>query len=138
MDKEEMIMDVIVFTEFRYFLTATDEGNIYVWKYVQSGKVETSKRLIHTYTGHNKKVTSIQPMEKYPQLFTSVSHDGTCRIWSLEAFLHLYTLEIPGSLIFSKILNRSECVVSQTSDRLTVNGLHMILENYMSTESRVK
>ena len=25
MDKDEMIMDVIVFTEFRYFLTATDD-----------------------------------------------------------------------------------------------------------------
>ena len=34
MDKDEMILDVIVFTEFRYFLTATDEGNIFVWKYV--------------------------------------------------------------------------------------------------------
>jgi WD40 repeat protein len=138
MDKDEMIMDVIVFTEFRYFLTATDEGNIYVWKYVQSGKVETSKRLIHTYTGHSKAVTSISPLDKYPHLFTSVSLDGTVRIWSLEAFLHLYTLEVPGTLIYAKILSRSDVIVSQTAELVQVHRLRMILENYMSTESRVK
>lgn len=32
-DIEEKIIDVLVFLEFRYFLTATSEGNIYVWKY---------------------------------------------------------------------------------------------------------
>ena len=138
MDKDELIMDVIVFTEFRYFLTATDGGNIYVWKYIQSGKVETSKRLIHTYTGHSKEITSISPLEKFPQLFTSVSLDGTVRIWSLEAFQHLYTLEVPGSLIFAKILNRSESIVSQTADIVQVHFLRMILENYMTTESRVR
>jgi hypothetical protein len=32
-DIEEKIIDVLVFSEFRYFVTATSEGNIYVWKY---------------------------------------------------------------------------------------------------------
>ena len=48
-DSDEQIMDVLVFTEYRYFLTATDEGNIYVWKYIQNGKVENTKRLIHAF-----------------------------------------------------------------------------------------
>ena len=60
------------------------------------------------------------------------------RIWSLEAFLHLYTLEVPGTLIYAKILNRSDVIVSQTAELVQVHRLRMILENYMSTESRVK
>ena len=48
-DTDEQIMDVLVFTEYRYFLTATDEGNIYVWKFVQDGKPQSTKRLIHAF-----------------------------------------------------------------------------------------
>lgn len=48
---------MLVFIDYRYFLVSTDDGNIYVFKYVQSGKVEANKRLIHTYSGHNKNAT---------------------------------------------------------------------------------
>jgi WD40 repeat protein len=58
-DPDEKILDVLVFTDYRYFLTATSEGNIYVWKYVTKGKTETARRLIHTFEGHFKAVTSI-------------------------------------------------------------------------------
>ena len=40
MDYGEQILDVLVFIDYRYFLISTDEGNIYVYKYVQTGKVE--------------------------------------------------------------------------------------------------
>jgi hypothetical protein len=33
-DKEEKILDVLVFSEYRYFVTATTAGKIYVFKYV--------------------------------------------------------------------------------------------------------
>ena len=49
LDSDEVVWDVLVFTEYRYFLTATDAGNVYVWKYVQDKKVENSKRLIHAF-----------------------------------------------------------------------------------------
>ena len=52
LDTEEMILDVQVFVDFRYFLTSTDQGNIFVWKYVNTKKVETQKRLIHSFAGH--------------------------------------------------------------------------------------
>lgn len=52
-------MDVLVFTDYRYFITSTSLGNIYIWKYVTTGKVETQRRLIHNLTGHFKKVSSI-------------------------------------------------------------------------------
>ena len=40
MDFGEQILDVLVFIDYRYFLISTEEGNIYVYKYVQTGKVE--------------------------------------------------------------------------------------------------
>lgn len=62
MDFGEQILDVLVFIDYRYFLISTDEGNIYVFKYVQTGKIESSKRLIHTYSGHNKNITHLDKM----------------------------------------------------------------------------
>ena len=59
MDFGEQILDVLVFIDYRYFLISTDEGNIYVYKYVQTGKVQNDKRLIHTYSGHNKNITHL-------------------------------------------------------------------------------
>lgn len=44
-DLDEKILDVLVFTEYRYFLTATSEGNIFVWKYSQ--REDAQKVLIH-------------------------------------------------------------------------------------------
>jgi hypothetical protein len=41
MDAGEKILDVLVFIDYRYFLIATDEGSILVYKYVQSGKTES-------------------------------------------------------------------------------------------------
>lgn len=34
MDFGEQILDVLVFIDYRYFLISTDDGNIYVYKYV--------------------------------------------------------------------------------------------------------
>lgn len=85
-EPEEKILDVLVFTELRYFLTATGEGNIYVWKYMTKGRVETHRRLIHTFTGHFKAVPSICQHYQHPNLVVSVSIDATARIWSLDTF----------------------------------------------------
>lgn len=62
----EKILDVIVFTDFRYFVTSTTLGNIYVFKYVTDGQVETQRRLIHTFDGHYKAVPSICSFEHRP------------------------------------------------------------------------
>jgi len=57
-DEEEKILDVQVFTDYRYFITATSEGNIFVWKYViDEGRTAAPRRLIHTFQGHFKAVT---------------------------------------------------------------------------------
>ena len=137
MDFGEQILDVLVFTDYRYFLISTDEGNIYVYKYVQSGKVENQKRLIHTYSGHNKNITHLDKIAQFPHLFMSASLDGTARVWSLETFMPLYTIEIPGTLTFANILSRCSHIIAQAHEEVKVHKIHMILENYMNSESQV-
>jgi len=137
MDYGEQIIDVLVLIEFRYFLVSTDEGNIYVFKYVQSGRLEPQKRLIHTFSGHNKTVSHLSALKDFPHLFMSVSLDGSVRIWSLESFTHLYTIEIPGILQFANILSRGQHILSQTQDHCQLHNVHMILENYLNAESQV-
>jgi WD40 repeat protein len=62
--------------------------------------METARRLIHTFEGHFKSVTSLQQHKVFPQLFVSASLDGTARIWSLETFQHQYTFELPTALSY--------------------------------------
>ena len=76
-------------------------------------------------------------MKEQPHLFMSASLDGTARVWSLETFSHLYTIEIPGTLSFANILSRCSYILSQTHDQVQLHNLHMILENYMSSESQI-
>lgn len=85
-DFGEKILDVLLFSEFRQFLTSTSEGNIFVWKYCTQGKLETQRKLIHTFAGHYRAVPSICGIAKYPFLVLSVSLDSTARIWSLDTF----------------------------------------------------
>lgn len=100
-DADEIILDVKLFIDFRYFITSTNFGNIYVWKFHQHGKVESTKRLIHnfrTQSGHLKAVPSIMPFKQNSSLFLSASKDCTARIWSLQSFVLLYTFYMPGHI----------------------------------------
>jgi WD40 repeat protein len=85
-DEDEKILDVIVLCEYRYFITATSEGNIFVWKYVIDEKLQTTRRLIHTFAGHFKAVSCLQLLKGSPHLIVSVSVDSTARIWSIDTF----------------------------------------------------
>ena len=142
MNKSEMSIQTICYTNGRFdnysnirqvmtcfiFLISTDEGNIYVYKYVQSGKVENQKRLIHTYSGHNKNITHLDKIAQFPHLFMSASLDGTARVWSLETFMPLYTIEIPGTLTFANILSRCSHIIAQAHEEVKVHKIHMILD----------
>lgn len=76
-------------------------------------------------------------MKNFPHLFMSVSLDATARVWSLETFSHLYTIEIPGTLSFIRLISHCDFILSQTSEYVQLHNLHMILENYMNAESQV-
>jgi hypothetical protein len=111
-DGEEVILDVKLFIDFRYFLTSTNFGNILVWKYQPNGKYDSNRRLIHNFSGHMQKpVTSIMPFKKSNHLFLSVSKDCTARIWSIQSFQHLYTFFLPGHIKFIEIMSGAAYVV---------------------------
>lgn len=50
---EDYITDLILSDEFRYFITSTYFGHIFVWK------LTMHRKLIHTFSGHTKAVTSL-------------------------------------------------------------------------------
>jgi WD40 repeat protein len=52
--KEDYITDMILSDEYKYFITSTQFGHIYVWKL---SKKKGNK--IHSFVGHTKTVTSL-------------------------------------------------------------------------------
>lgn len=75
---EDYITDLILSDEFRYFITSTYFGHIFVWK------LTNHRKLIHSYGGHTKTVTSLSNHPTQPTLFISASNDNTIRIWCLD------------------------------------------------------
>lgn len=74
--KEDYITDLIISEEFKYFITSTVFGLIYVWKLnvrttlfqtdnldelTRYKNMKTKRKLIHSFSGHTKKVTSLAP-----------------------------------------------------------------------------
>lgn len=117
--KEDYITDLIISEEFKYFITSTVFGQIYVWKLnVRSTFInfdgldeekrfqtmKTKRKLIHSYTGHTKKVTSLAPHSNNT-LFISASLDNTVRIWCLDKFIELYCFELDAGLTNIVLLN---------------------------------
>jgi WD40 repeat protein len=82
--KLERILDVLVYSNLRYFVISTQLGPIYVFKYIHDN--DSEKTLLHTFTGHYKGVPSIAKVEQYTDLLCSVSYDKTVRIYSLTSF----------------------------------------------------
>lgn len=93
--KEDYITDLIISEEYKYFITSTVFGQIYVWKlnvrstFITSNEdddlnkyrnMKTKRKLIHSYTGHTKKVTSLA-IHPNNVSFLSASLDNTVRIW---------------------------------------------------------
>ncbi len=50
---EDYITDLIISEEFKYFLTSTYFGHIFVWK------LDKHRKMIHSFSGHSKTVTSL-------------------------------------------------------------------------------
>ena len=117
--KEDYITDLIISEEFKYFITSTVFGQIYVWKLNvrsnfisfsdedESGRfknMKTKRKLIHSFTGHTKKVTSLAPHPNNT-LFISASLDSTVRIWCLDKFIELYCFSLAAGLTNIVLLN---------------------------------
>lgn len=120
---EDYITDLIISEEFKYFITSTMFGQIYVWKlnvrtkipnsegkygddldYRSAKSVKSKRKLIHSYSGHTKKVTSLvnHPINT---LFISASLDNTVRVWCLDKFTELYCFHLVAGLTNIRLLN---------------------------------
>jgi len=51
---EDYITDILMCPEFKYFITSTFFGHIFVWK------ASAKRKLIHSFSGHTKTVTSLK------------------------------------------------------------------------------
>jgi len=97
---DEKTTDLLVYPKQRYFIAATNEGKIHIFKYKPLHKVEHHGRIVHTFTGHSKSVTSICKFQGKGNLILSVSLDGTARIWCTNTFQHHYTFQLTAALKF--------------------------------------
>jgi WD40 repeat protein len=115
-DKDEKILDILLYSNLKFFVVATTEGNIYVFNYAPNGQVEANRMLIHTFTDHYKSVPSLAKIERYPNLLISASYDQSIRIWSLTTLSLQYTLEIPSNLTYLRITDDAHYILCGKSD----------------------
>ena len=115
-DKDEKILDILLYSQLKFFVVATTEGSIYVFNYAPNGQVEANRMLIHTFTDHYKSVPSLAKIERYPNLLISASYDQSIRIWSLTTLSLQYTLEIPSNLTYLRITDDAHYILCGKSD----------------------
>lgn len=115
-DKDEKILDILLYSQLKFFVVATTEGSIYVFNYAPNGQVEANRMLIHTFTEHYKSVPSLAKIERYPNLLISASYDQSIRIWSLTTLSLQYTLEIPSNLTYLRITDDAHYILCGKSD----------------------
>ena len=89
---ENHITDIFVSQKYKYFMCSTFTGQIIIFK------LSKRKHVIHTFTSHQKCVTSLHEMPNQPNLFISASNDNTIRIFSLDKFTELYCFLLPAGV----------------------------------------
>lgn len=149
--KEDYITDLIISEEFKYFITSTMFGQIYVWKlnvrnnFVTSDdpddlkkyrNMKTKRKLIHSYTGHTKKVTSLT---SHPNntMFISASLDNTVRIWCLDKFIELYCFDLVAGITHIKLLS-DKLFACFYHDKIKICKLQHLASSFCSPNSKIK
>ncbi|CAI2378793.1 unnamed protein product [Moneuplotes crassus] len=149
--KENYITDLIISEEFKYFITSTVFGQIYVWKLnvrstyinfddvddaVKFKNLKTKKKLIHSFSGHAKKVTSLAAHPNNTS-FISASLDNTVRVWCLDKFIELYCFEVSAGLTDIFLLNEKlfACVYY---DKIKILKLQHLASSFSNPNSIIK
>jgi WD40 repeat protein len=149
--KEDYITDLIISEEFKYFITSTVFGLIYVWKMnvrttlfhtdnldelTRYKNMKTKRKLIHSYSGHTKKVTSLAPHPNNT-MFISASLDCTVRIWCLDKFIELYCFNLTTGLTDIKLINDKlfACIYF---NKIKICKLQHIASSFCSPNSKIK
>lgn len=69
-----------------------------------SKNLKTKRKLIHSYSGHTKKVTSLAKHSN-TTMFISASLDNTVRIWCLDQLIELYCFNLEAGITNIKLLS---------------------------------
>jgi WD40 repeat protein len=120
---EDLITDVIVNEEYKYFLTSTHSGMIIVWK------LQRKKQKVHTFNFHFKSVTSLTAIPGQPTLFISASNDNTIRISSLDKFVELYNFILPAGVTNIHLLSES-IFACFYKDQIKIGHLHHLASSF--------
>ncbi|CAI2378645.1 unnamed protein product [Moneuplotes crassus] len=149
--KEDYITDLIISEEFKYFITSTVFGQIYVWKLNVRGSyisfddiddatrfknMKTKRKLIHSYSGHSKKVTSLAPHPNNTS-FISASLDNTVRVWCLDKFIELYCFEVNAGLSNILLLN-DKLFACFYYDKIKILKLQHLASSFCNPNSVIK
>ncbi|CDW78455.1 wd repeat-containing protein 87 [Stylonychia lemnae] len=127
---EDYITDLILSDEFRYFITSTYFGHIFVWK------LTIHRKLIHSYGGHTKTVTSLSNHPTQPTLFISASNDNTIRIWCLDKFSELYCFELQAGINNIKMMNE-RIFACFYNDAIKIGELHHLALSFTNQGSAI-
>lgn len=149
---EDYITDLIISDEFKYFITSTMFGQIYVWKLNVLSKVslgmmdkndlkllktnKTKRKLIHSYSGHTRKVTCLvnHPIKT---MFISASLDNTVRIWWLDKFTELYCFHLLAGTTNIKLLN-DKLFAWFYYDKIKICRLQHLAQSFWNPNSKVR
>ena len=98
--------------------------------------MKSKSKLIHSYTGHTKKVTSLM---SHPEntIFISASLDNTVRIWCLDKFTELYCFHLVAGLTNIKLLN-DKLFACFYSDKIKICKLQHLASSFCNPNSKVK
>ena len=138
---EDYITDLILSDEFKYFITSTYFGHIFVWK------LTNHRKLIHSYGGHTKTVTSLSNHPTQPTLFISASNDNTVRIWCLDVrsfyvmtilqkFTELYCFELPAGINSIKLMSE-RIFACFYQDAIKIGQLHHLAYSFTNSRSDI-
>ena len=101
---------------------------------------DSAKKAIHTFHGHVKAVTCLEPVKDDHDLLMSAGLDSTVRIWSLDKFQQLYLLQVPTAGInYIRLYENGTKVLAQASSGSVVstNSIHLVIKNYLAADADI-
>jgi len=116
--------------EFKYFITATFFGHIFIWK------ASMHRKLIHSFNGHTRTVCSLSSHPTQSTLFISVSTDCTARIWCLDKFTELYSFTLPSGVTNIKMLDES-IFAAFYNNTIKIGKLNHLALSFNNSKSRI-
>lgn len=131
-EAEDCVTDVLLCEQLKCFITASNKGQIQVWKYWQN------KQLLHKFEGQKGKILSLQSIDKQPDLILSGSLDSSIRILSLTNYQELYIFKLQQGLANLHFLNHQYFVCIYQNNQIKVGKLNRIANNFKTTNNPIR